>query len=186
VLIVVLVVAAGFCAAWPFRRRDRAARIPPPGGQLVDMALRRPDVALDLSAVSEHSPASGLAERREPGDSSGPLPQRALRPDLEALAPPPTLAQDFGPLPADVVSGRRTWQPVRMKLPAMHPAMRRHRLTDGDSLESLAERYLGDSSRAREIFEVNREILPAADLLPLGKIIRIPPREAADELSPAE
>ena len=186
VLIVVVLVAAGFCAAWPFRRRDRAAAVPPPARQLIDVALRRPDVALEMSPVSEHSPASNLANGHQPGEPGEYLVHQARRPDLESLAPPPTLAKDFGPLAADLAAGRRQWQPVRMKLPLSQAAMRRHRLTDGDSLESLAQRYLGDSRRAGEIFELNREILPAADLLPLGKIIRIPASEAADELSAAQ
>jgi nucleoid-associated protein YgaU len=184
-LVVVVVVAAGFCAAWPFRRRDRAAQVPPSSRQLIDVALRQPDVALEVSSVSEHSPASNLSDRHEPGELAGQVARQALRPDLESLAPPPRLAQDFGPLAADLAAGRRQWQPVRMKLPLSQAAMRRHRLTDGDSLEGLAERYLGDARRANEIFEVNREILPAADLLPLGKIIRIPASDAIDELSEA-
>jgi nucleoid-associated protein YgaU len=73
-----------------------------------------------------------------------------------------------------------------MKLPLVAPAMRRHRVTDGDSLERLAERYLGSPERAAEIFDANRDVLTAADLLPLGRIIRIPPREEPDQLEPAK
>jgi hypothetical protein len=186
VLIVVMLVAGGFCAAWPFRRRYRSAEVLPSGGQLVDVALRRPDVMLDVSPVSNHSPTSGLADLQTAGHLDGQHAHGVLRPDLESLAPPPPLPQDFDPPPADLAASRRSWHPTRMKLPVTLPAMRRHRLTDGDSLESLAERYLGDARRAGEIFALNREILPAADLLPLGKIIRIPPREAEDALSAAQ
>jgi nucleoid-associated protein YgaU len=79
----------------------------------------------------------------------------------------------------------RNWQPARLKLPATSPRLRRHRLTDGDSLERLAERYLGSPARAAEIFEANRDLLQAPDLLPLGRIIRIPPREADETLQAA-
>jgi nucleoid-associated protein YgaU len=50
-------------------------------------------------------------------------------------------------------------------------------LTDGDSLERLAQQYLGDAARAEEIYALNRDVLPAPDLLPLGRIIRLPPRD---------
>ena len=60
---------------------------------------------------------------------------------------------------------------------ALQKPLRRHRITDGDTLSSLAERYLGAADRAGEIFELNREDLPSPELLPIGREIRIPPRE---------
>ncbi|MBI1904280.1 MAG: LysM peptidoglycan-binding domain-containing protein [Planctomycetia bacterium] len=48
-----------------------------------------------------------------------------------------------------------------------------HRIVDGDTLARLAERYLGSASRADEIFRQNQQVLPAADLLPVGKVLRI-------------
>jgi nucleoid-associated protein YgaU len=180
VLAVVLLVFLGICAAWPFRRRDPAPGLPPHKECLVDLALRRPDVA-EVSPVSGESPAASLTDADPWTDD--PMARRS-RPDLESLSPPPLLPRDFGPGGSDLAASRQQWQPVRMKLG--QPAMQRHRLTDGDSLESLADRYLGDARRAGEIYEVNRDLLPAADLLPLGRIIRIPPREPADALSPAQ
>jgi len=55
--------------------------------------------------------------------------------------------------------------------------LRRHKINDGDTLAGLAERYLGAADRANEIFDLNREILPSPELLPIGKEIKIPPRE---------
>jgi hypothetical protein len=57
------------------------------------------------------------------------------------------------------------------RLPPVEPsttAIVKHRVVDGDSLEQLAERYLGSRERANEIFAANRGRLPAPDLLPLG------------------
>lgn len=51
-----------------------------------------------------------------------------------------------------------------------------HVVSDGDSLPQLAERYLGDASRAREIYELNRDTLMNPDLLPIGEKLRIPQR----------
>lgn len=166
------IMAGGLGAAWPFRHRPTAP-LPPRDASRVDVPLRRPDIVIHATPVSTVSPASGLDDAGEAVDrASGPP---AARPDWGALAPPPAMPQDFGPSPATEPAGdSRHWQPVRMKLSAGSRAARRHRLTDGDSLENLAERYLCDSARADEIFELNRDVLAAPDLLPLGRIIRIP------------
>lgn len=57
-------------------------------------------------------------------------------------------------------------------------SLRRHRISDGDTLSTLAQRYLGSVDRASEIFELNRESLPSPELLPIGTEIRLPPRES--------
>ena len=51
---------------------------------------------------------------------------------------------------------------------------RPHVVRDGDSLEDLAERYLGSRSRWNEIYEANRELLSNPELLPIGKTLQIP------------
>ncbi len=189
IILVAGLLVAGLAAAWPFRHRQAPATLPDLRGSLVDVPLRKADIALEVSPASAASPALGLGEGPYGGPFAGSGQQR-FRPDFEGLAPPPTLPQDFAPPAVSVLAGsqpdRRQWQPVRMKLPLIAPAMRRHRVTDGDSLERLAERYLGSPERAAEIFEANRDVLTAADLLPLGRIIRIPPREAPDQLEPAK
>jgi len=48
-----------------------------------------------------------------------------------------------------------------------------HRIVDGDTLPSLAQRYLGSANRFNEIFFANRDRLPRADLLPIGMELRI-------------
>jgi nucleoid-associated protein YgaU len=55
---------------------------------------------------------------------------------------------------------------------------RLHIVVDGDSLERLANRYLDDPRRSREIFELNRELLANPDLLPIGVELKIPERSA--------
>lgn len=49
-----------------------------------------------------------------------------------------------------------------------------HVVADGDSLPKIAERYLRDANRAREIYELNRDVLMSPDLLPIGAELRIP------------
>jgi LysM repeat protein len=54
-----------------------------------------------------------------------------------------------------------------------------HVVVDGDSLERIANRYLSDPKRSREIYELNREVLSAPDLLPIGAELKIPQRVAS-------
>ncbi len=59
----------------------------------------------------------------------------------------------------------------------------RHVIGEGDTLPKLAERYLGDRDRYREIFEANREVLHDPRLLPIGIELTI---TSAAESNPAK
>lgn len=67
-----------------------------------------------------------------------------------------------------------------------NPTQRRltHVIERGDSLVGLARRYLGDPTRADEIYQANRNVLAAPDKLPEGVLILIPTVDFAD-LEPA-
>ncbi|MBT4692598.1 MAG: LysM peptidoglycan-binding domain-containing protein [Planctomycetaceae bacterium] len=47
-------------------------------------------------------------------------------------------------------------------------------LEEGDTLISLAKRFLGDEARKLEIYQLNRDILASPDKLPVGKVVRFP------------
>ena len=49
-----------------------------------------------------------------------------------------------------------------------------HKVVDGDTLATLAERYLGCADRAAEIYQLNRDRLLSPELLPIGVELRIP------------
>ena len=59
--------------------------------------------------------------------------------------------------------------------PTVNEGFRIHRIIDGDSLESLAQHYLGFSGRSTEIFEANRSVLSDPEILPIGLELKIPP-----------
>ncbi|MEZ6061511.1 MAG: LysM peptidoglycan-binding domain-containing protein [Planctomycetaceae bacterium] len=44
----------------------------------------------------------------------------------------------------------------------------------GDTLSGIAERFMGSQQKYQELFEANRDRLPSADRLQVGKAIRIP------------
>jgi hypothetical protein len=63
------------------------------------------------------------------------------------------------------------------------PHIRLHTIRDGDSLFTLAERFLGDSGRYLEIYEANRDVLVSPEQLPIGGQLRIP--RGGQKLTPA-
>lgn len=49
-----------------------------------------------------------------------------------------------------------------------------HRVVDGDTLASLARRYLKDEARQQEIYDANHDTLSDPELLPIGLQLKIP------------
>jgi nucleoid-associated protein YgaU len=64
-------------------------------------------------------------------------------------------------------------------LPETASAPPTHKIIDGDTLASLAERYLGSASRAMEIYEANRNVLANPALLPIDVELKIPRADQA-------
>lgn len=121
---------------------------------------RSPDHADFIDEIQGSSPkAEGPTEIPTPSLS-------ARRPAAEEDVPPATLL-------------RRSAEPGLSPATAEPPRIRVHRITDGDTLETLAERFLGDRSRWPEIRDANRQVLASDDILPIGKSLQIPPRERA-------
>jgi len=60
---------------------------------------------------------------------------------------------------------------------------RTHKIVDGDTLTTLAEKYLGNSQRWPELFEHNRGVLKSPDLLPIGRELQIPAATARPPFS---
>lgn len=134
-----------------------------------------------------------------PGDRSPAAPAPAAR----GWGTPPELA---GPAPGAPWEARQaSADPVAFAPPTAAPGptpvaevpseeaveYRFHVVTDGDTLPSLAQRYLGDPARARELYELNRDRLENPDLLPIGAMLRTPvearrplPREATKPVDP--
>lgn len=186
------VVCAGLLAALPFRQSLPRAALVPVARAPLDLPLRREDVVLFASPQGEVSPAADLLGassaqlNRPPAEQRQPV-KRTF--ELMNLAPPPPLPIAFQPASASDPVPAGDWRPVSREPPRTVPIKREqprpYRLRDGDTLENIAERYLGGSNRANEIFEANREVLARPDLLPVGKTILIPPKGTADQLTPA-
>lgn len=103
-------------------------------------------------------------------------PRATIGSPLEATAPP-KLARSY-PRPDELFEPREA-APIDYGLlqgEDSRPAVRIHRIVDGDTLASLAERYLGSADRQREIYEANRDVLSDPNALPIGLELKIPPR----------
>lgn len=64
--------------------------------------------------------------------------------------------------------------------PSTKPSVRLHKVIDGDTLEKLAQRYMGDGRQTEAIFQANRQILIRRDLLPIGMTLTIPLDNSAE------
>jgi nucleoid-associated protein YgaU len=87
---------------------------------------------------------------------------------IGASPPQPTVMTTVGDAPSSVA------------VDSAAPTFRIHVVHNGDTLERLADRYLGDGGRALELFDLNRDLLENPHLLPIGAQLRIPGAAAAD------
>ena len=101
--------------------------------------------------------------------SSGCINEEPPRTPTPAL-PAPTVARPA--LAAPSIS------PVVSPSPSPSPAAagQTYVVGTGDTLSSVADRFYGDATLWRTIFEANRDILTGPDALQVGMRIRIPPR----------
>ncbi len=63
---------------------------------------------------------------------------------------------------------------INSKVPRATFKARPYRVKDGDTLQKLSQKFLGDKNRYQEIFRLNKNKLRTADDLRTGMLIRIP------------
>ena len=171
------VVIVGIVAALLFRRESPSPQQPgPETGQRV---AHRKHVPPPLS----NGPASrwsGIG--RDESVATLPAPHvvaqdAGIRTPMDAVGTPPDLARDY---PRGDPSTTSRWgasislNPPNAATPTALPQT--HTIVDGDTLDGLAEQYLGSADRYAEIYEANRDVLPSPQLLPIGVELKIPPR----------
>jgi nucleoid-associated protein YgaU len=178
--IVLSVVAIGVAAALPFRKSDQT---------IIDSA--KPDPAPMERRIQGRSPESwkgsfpsslGTQPLRVPTAATG----------MEAVSPsqapdyPPSYHRTLSPVgallnppdePLDEAIASAEPRLLEMELSEAGPRSLTHKISDGDTLAALAKQYLNDSNRWADLFEHNRDVLKSADLLPIGRVIKIPPRD---------
>lgn len=123
----------------------------------------RDSITLPPSYPRALSPVGALLRSLEEDSAADNSPQTESGPDLSG----PTTSPELSPRPAAEGSAPRT-----------------HKIADGDTLTRLAAHYLGSSERYLEIYEYNRDVLTSPDLLPIGKVLKLPPAEAKSAAAP--
>jgi len=185
------IIAGGVCASLPFRRDATIATAPE-----LSVASPQKDRNPLLPLAVSPPPVSTVAPGQTvPGIPSAPSPylDNGSEPLKRVIGNPsrsPLAIEEIPALPKDKSSAlpmlpvsfqvkesdeshRAPWQPPKLaEGPAAPP--REHRIRKLDTLEDLAERFLGSKDRADEIFEANRNVLKDRHILPLGAAIRIP------------
>jgi nucleoid-associated protein YgaU len=174
------VLLSGVCAALLFRNDKPRPVLPSPNVE------DQPPVSCRMLAHSRRARdcPDFRGRRGEAGvGENGTVPFTPASPPPVVVAatsrrePPPVPAPDYPEIQRPVGVQSRT--AMKMMLPVTMPAdaaPRTHRIVDGDTLVSLAERYLGTADRAGEIFNANRDVLQNPRLLSIGVELKIPPR----------
>lgn len=173
----IAVISVGVCAALPFR--NDTAEFPRSETNIqTKTADRDPRDQLQLNLSI---PAPQLLPAHEQWQPSQPatldlatVQQRTAEYDPADLLDPPDVASQFEafvpPQAADLYEPPQPNEGIASD--------RAHKIEDGDTLESLAQRYFGDRGRWHEIHDANSELLQSWDLLPIGKELKIPSERA--------
>ena len=181
------VLLLGVSTALVFQRP--ASQQPPPKTPTIDqgLVLHRNHSSLPLRVQSEGQttmqpvppPATDRALASVPTRDSEFVPRTSpaaddARQTVGQHTPPPFPAYPgLVSLPRSHDDSQLAALPPRLPVDELPPA-RQHVIKDGDTLEGIAARYLGDAARHHEIFAANRHVLPHPELLPIGVSITIP------------
>jgi nucleoid-associated protein YgaU len=173
-----VVLLVGFGLAWPLRRgAPLDSGIPgvlpleavrPVVNQAANMAPTSPVQPLTSTVATATTLPAATPAAGDPftGDP-------AAQPDAAGNKLPFTTVSDGGRLAMQNTEPAESHERV-------------HVVHEGDSLDRLAKRYLGDEGRALEIYDANRELLKNPHVLPLGAELRIPASLPAAETASAQ
>ena len=158
------VLAVGLGLAWPWRRGE--------------------SIPASVLPISQPSTSFGSvpAPLVEGTSASAPTTVSATTIGLAGTAPPSELASASllsqsvtVAKPVQVEAGQLALSGIGASEASPTAARERSYIVqDGDSLERLAQRYLGDEGRAIELFDLNREVLENPHLLRIGTELKIP------------
>jgi nucleoid-associated protein YgaU len=164
-----LVIAGGILGAVQFRRQGPVEHVAPgPGdtafGDPVTRRLPNGRIATQLPAADSFKvPTAATPVAGSPHDkTASEVPRGPLSPVGSLLKP------ELDAQPVGFPIGRREGGQ------ASDAAPRTHTIEDGDTLTLLAERYLGNPDRFREIYDLNRNVLDNPDVLPIGQSLKLP------------
>ncbi len=164
---------AGNAASAFGRLRDEAPRVVGIDPQSPATIHRLPPGG--LAAQNQNSDPYKVADPKA-GSSEWPAPQLLNTGYTESSPAFASTVPASYAVPAHTPSGTLATPPWSAPNQPEPVESRTHIVSDGDSLERLASRYLSDPRRGGEIYELNRDVLSSPDMLPIGVELRIPDR----------
>ncbi len=198
ILIVSFVLALGVGLAWPYRK-SASNLVPdirtdmPSEAASGAVTFQKQPVALPSSEIvappSDRHVVAKMASTTPPRTGFDLEDHAALVGRPNDGPSPTTAAREQSPVtPKAAASETQTARPAySTSRPASAdngawPEEVVHVVRNGDTLEKLAQRYLGNAGRALELFDLNRDQLANPHLLPIGAELRIPvpPRRESD------
>jgi nucleoid-associated protein YgaU len=179
------VLALGICLAWPFRKSAPQFAPTAPGDGTVVPISEAVTLQSTASPVAEQAASTTPVEQRHVTammTSAGDGVAAASETGFDVLNHPALAQQprDEPPLSrADALPASKTRPAYATSPPApteetAWPEEVVHIVRNGDTLEKLAQHYLGDEGRALELFDLNRDQLTNPHLLPIGAELRVP------------
>lgn len=106
------------------------------------------------------------------GNPALPTPVMAARPPPVVVSTPSISEAHAAPPPV------RTTPPPSHREPPKITGFRKYVVQTGDSLTRIAKQEMGDEKYWKQIFDMNRGVLPSEDRLQVGQILKIPQRQA--------
>jgi nucleoid-associated protein YgaU len=176
-LFTAVLLLAGAAALSLSFRRDPARPARPPATKTQPLVLRETPPPADVQIVRPDAPTAEIQPTLLAPPPRGVVESDRTEAEWARLAPPPMMARTFPNLPVRSAAESEPGLQIAFNRDR-RPLERFHRVRDGDTLEKLAERYLGDRSRWHEIYQCNSRVIERPDLLPLGTRLRIPPKHA--------
>jgi hypothetical protein len=153
------------------RRSSSVSVSPASERDQVGLAALAEDALPLVGPIASQGEAPQLS-RRFPTALAATAEERPLAPVERAMAP-----ERVAPASGIVATANSENQLATPASPSAAPqpqlVIKRHRIRDGDTLEKLAQRYLGSSDRFAEIFDRNRDVLADPYLLPIGKELSV-------------
>lgn len=197
-----VVALGGAGVALQFQNPDKQQTASQPAPNSETIEWRSNEFTLELPARDRTLTGSHRVEDRpkSPTFGGGDAVNLHARAALDRSVQPPALADAYksatvAPLPGpnglrthgglSTTSGEPVGDAFFAATNPLPPVAITHTITDGDTLETLAEKHLGSRLRWTEIYNANPEILDDPEVLPVGVTIvilpGIQPSTASDE-----
>ncbi|MEC9002235.1 MAG: LysM domain-containing protein [Planctomycetota bacterium] len=183
------VLVVGICCALPFQKIRPQLAVSDTSGEVAaadEFVWLEDGISLQVAGQQDQaSPALSLYDQSRGQEVPGrlvPPPRIRKHASLENSVPSPIVpGQSNLPLrpdetlPFDSSTEVESGEPKQaISPPQSDPRWQWYQVRPGDSLATIAERFLGDAGQVNQIRELNRDRVSEIELLPVGLQLRVP------------